>query len=155
MAARFVSVVAADLEGVMRDCGFSEVSLPGTFERVFERAVVDDGNAVGVVVRVYTTLPRGAGVVRERGADAIRVVLVDRKSGRAVWSATRTHRTQGWRERMVERMREAWRAVAGLPRCPECGRAMVERKSARTGRPFLGCAGYPECRGVRWVERSA
>ena len=31
-------------------------------------------------------------------------------------------------------------------KCPECGRPMVERKSARG--PFLGCSGFPECRHI-------
>lgn len=38
-----------------------------------------------------------------------------------------------------------------LPSCPECGRAMTVRKArtgARAGRQFLGCTGFPECKGV-------
>ncbi len=31
-------------------------------------------------------------------------------------------------------------------KCPQCGRPMVERRSARG--PFLGCSGFPECRQI-------
>lgn len=36
------------------------------------------------------------------------------------------------------------------PKCPECGRDMVRRKS-RDGKFFWGCSGYPQCRGSRSV----
>jgi DNA topoisomerase-1 len=32
-----------------------------------------------------------------------------------------------------------------VPKCPECGRDMVKRRSKR-GNPFWGCSGYPECK---------
>lgn len=38
---------------------------------------------------------------------------------------------------------------ANLPikgvKCPRCSRTMVKRYSKRTGKPFLGCSGYPSC----------
>jgi len=37
------------------------------------------------------------------------------------------------------------------PKCPECGKTMVARKS-RDGREFWGCPGYPECRGTRDMD---
>ncbi|GAA0667205.1 DNA-binding helix-hairpin-helix protein with protein kinase domain [Sphingomonas insulae] len=42
--------------------------------------------------------------------------------------------------------------VAGTPACPSCGGPMIRRaahRGARTGRPFMGCARYPTCRGTR------
>ena len=35
------------------------------------------------------------------------------------------------------------------PRCPQCKRPMVKRIRRATGAPFLGCSGYPDCRGTR------
>ncbi|MBQ8708868.1 MAG: topoisomerase DNA-binding C4 zinc finger domain-containing protein [Succinivibrionaceae bacterium] len=32
--------------------------------------------------------------------------------------------------------------------CPDCGRPMVKRRSAKTGNEFWGCSGYPECRCI-------
>lgn len=39
------------------------------------------------------------------------------------------------------------------PKCPECGKNMVERKT-RDGREFWGCPGYPECRGTRSMGKT-
>jgi restriction system protein len=33
--------------------------------------------------------------------------------------------------------------------CPACGSAMTERSNRRSGERFLGCTGYPACRGTR------
>jgi four helix bundle suffix protein len=44
-----------------------------------------------------------------------------------------------------------------LPACPLCGKAMVvrtARKGERAGSQFLGCSGYPECKGTRRLEGS-
>ena len=43
-------------------------------------------------------------------------------------------------------------ASGGLPECPECGRAMVNRTARRgpnNGRDFWGCTSYPKCKGTR------
>jgi hypothetical protein len=119
-------------------------------EKVYERVVTENGGLrMDVTIRVYTTIV--AGGAREKGADAIRVTLAHRQTGKPVWSATRTHRTQNWKERMLGRMREAWKAASGLPRCSACGLPMVLRTSSK-GAEFLGCAGYPVCRST-YVRR--
>lgn len=38
----------------------------------------------------------------------------------------------------------------GVP-CPQCGKALVERKSRR-GRTFYGCSGYPDCSFTSWEK---
>lgn len=38
------------------------------------------------------------------------------------------------------------------PNCPDCGKTMKQRVAktgAKSGKPFWGCAGYPECKGIR------
>ncbi|AGF55096.1 DNA topoisomerase-1 [Clostridium saccharoperbutylacetonicum] len=35
--------------------------------------------------------------------------------------------------------------------CPECGKAIVAKKSKK-GKKFFGCVGYPECKFVSWYE---
>lgn len=45
--------------------------------------------------------------------------------------------------------------AASTPACPACGRAMVQRTAksgAQSGNRFLGCTGYPACRGTRSIE---
>lgn len=41
---------------------------------------------------------------------------------------------------------------AAAPHCPRCGGAMIQRiakQGAKAGKPFWGCATFPDCRGVR------
>lgn len=33
--------------------------------------------------------------------------------------------------------------------CPNCNKPLVERISKKTGKPFIGCSGYPECRYIK------
>ena len=41
-------------------------------------------------------------------------------------------------------------APVGVERaCPRCGSGMVERQNRQTGSHFLGCRGFPNCRGTR------
>ena len=44
---------------------------------------------------------------------------------------------------------------ASLPKCPLCGKPMVvrtARRGSRAGAQFLGCTGFPECKGTRALE---
>lgn len=44
------------------------------------------------------------------------------------------------------------------PACPVCGKEMRKRtagKGPNAGRPFWGCAGYPECRGLLKVSNGS
>jgi restriction system protein len=50
------------------------------------------------------------------------------------------------------------RSDSGLPPCPLCGKPMTlrtARKGPHAGSQFLGCTGYPECRGTRSSDGSA
>jgi len=49
------------------------------------------------------------------------------------------------------------RSDSGLPPCPLCGKPMTlrtARKGPHAGSQFLGCSGYPACRGTRSSEGS-
>jgi four helix bundle suffix protein len=46
---------------------------------------------------------------------------------------------------------------APLPKCPLCGKLMVvrtARRGPRAGSKFLGCSGFPGCKGTRALEES-
>jgi four helix bundle suffix protein len=63
----------------------------------------------------------------------------------------------GFREKLTSIRVEARAKQEAAPVCPDCGKAMTRRK-ARTGKnagqDFWGCTGYPECKGVRKIEKS-
>lgn len=56
----------------------------------------------------------------------------------------------GFSERLTTRRlaaREEQRNAGPAPVCPQCGRPMRLRKSAKG--EFWGCSGFPECKGTR------
>jgi restriction system protein len=60
--------------------------------------------------------------------------------------------TGGFSERLMAKRleaREGQKAAEPSPECPQCGKAMRRRKSAKG--EFWGCASYPECKGTRPV----
>lgn len=38
-----------------------------------------------------------------------------------------------------------------IPMCPQCDKPLHKRKNRRTGAPFMGCSGYPQCTYTRPV----
>ena len=63
----------------------------------------------------------------------------------------------GLRERMTTarlaaRQEQSAVSPPDVPVCPQCGKAMVQRKARigpHAGQPFWGCTDYPRCRGTR------
>jgi len=53
----------------------------------------------------------------------------------------------GFREKLTAVRVEARAEKEDVPACPECGKPMKKRNSARG--EFWGCTGYPECKGTR------
>ena len=129
-------------------------------------------------IRVFTSLAARAEMVRGCGEDAVRIVVgiqrpvptetvetasqYERANATrgGFWplqtEATRVFRTAPRGEesarvaafltRLRTRLREVYAEAQKLPRCLVCGRVMRERTGGRG--PFLGCSGYPECRGT-------
>lgn len=162
---RFVAVPAARLLGELREIGGLVTARGGRFvEAVHGKEVVVDvapPSPALAIVRVYTSLERGASEVRDCGADAVRLIVGVPGEGaklRPLEEATKILRTapQGAEDRVatfLARLREAVRQAYGrareVPACPQCGRAMGLRTTRDGSRRFYGCVGYPECRGTR------
>jgi len=111
---RFVQVPAAAIRDLLAAAGFRLV--PATHgEEVYERAHDRDS---AYVVRVYSSIQRGADDARGCGEDAIRVVALYTDSkfhwpARVIpiFKATRVFRTgsvEGVLDRVIERAREAY-----------------------------------------------
>lgn len=84
---------------------FSETTVGG--ERAF-----DSDMGSGYSLRILTSIPKGQDMVREEGADAIRVQVVD-ETGAPVRSASHTKRTPGYRDRVSDKVQD-------LSTCPDC-----------------------------------
>ncbi|RDJ34991.1 MAG: hypothetical protein DWQ19_09155 [Crenarchaeota archaeon] len=148
MPATYTDITADEMHEFLTSKGFSEISIPGTIERVYGKRVRQDD--LQLSLRVYT------GVVgkhsREAGADAIRVALFMRKpSGEIVklGGSKRVHRVQNWRINLAKRI-EDWLSYMPEHKCDKCGMPMVVRTS-KNGK-FLGCSGYPNCRVTRKIN---
>ena len=62
----------------------------------------------------------------------------------------------GFREKLSAIHTEARALVENAPVCPECGKPMkrsTAKAGSNSGLDFWCCTGYPECKGVRKIER--
>lgn len=139
-------MLALSILGRLEEAGFQEEPLkeklarPELAEKVFSRVVGSPKN--GMKIMVYSTVV-GDGeavpfVVRQAGKDAIRIsgvyVTKDGKT-RGISSARRVNRTGDINdivERMVERMRAAWRSCYDINRCDACGAPKFNAKSGKS-----------------------
>lgn len=144
MATRYTPITDLDLQAWIGAAKVApeDLKLPGVFERVLYWPV--KGKDFGVIV--WTSIVPGWGS-REAGEDAIRV-CVGTRAGRVLSGTRRIHRTQGWRKRLTERVRESYLRARGWPTC-SCGATMVERTQKTSGKAFLGCSTFPKCRQTR------
>lgn len=114
---RFVQVPAAAIRERLTAAGFSLLPATNGEEEVYVRAHNRDAR---YTIKVYSSIQRGAGDVRNCGEDAIRVVAmwVDDKFSwpareRPIFKSARVYRTgtvEGVLDRMIERAREAYEA---------------------------------------------
>lgn len=61
-------------------------------------------------------------------------------------------RSGGIREKMHKARTEVAAGAEGAPDCPQCGKPMRRRRSARGD--FWGCSGYPDCKATRKCEEN-
>lgn len=146
---RYVQYTAREVRDILVCASFKEVRLPRVQELVFER----DSNNKDILIRVYSSIgPDGQG--RKSGSDAGRVILLDRISQKPVWKSKRVHRTKNFLENLLQRCRDAYKAVSVLQTCPVCKGFMIERKRKGEAKPsFYGCLSYPKCKGTKSFTR--
>jgi|APSaa5957512576_1039674.scaffolds.fasta_scaffold18626_3 hypothetical protein len=106
-----------------------------TREDVYEREVTRSGRG-RIVVQVWTSIE--GGYMRSAGKDAIRVATVfinDNGTQRGCAKERRVNRTgdiNAIAERMLGRMRDAWRGVKTIERCGSCGSPEFTSKKKNT-----------------------
>jgi hypothetical protein len=144
MSNRYRPIVLKDFAALMADMGFSEITITGTYEHVYERLY----NNPRFSVRIYSSIACNNSVSRECGADAIRVVLYDSTLDKAVISKN-VHRTQNALENTRIRAQSVWayKNANGHAHWCTCGSLMVPRQSS--GRGFLGCSSFPACKNTK------
>jgi hypothetical protein len=131
--------LAADIEALCERALFLPIQKEGTKERLFAREVPDTDGKVRVLV--YSTIEGDE--TRKCGKDAIRVCAVYRgRDGkeRGIASAdrrvNRTGTTEAICERVIDRMRQCWKATKTASKC-SCGAPQFKSKKGR-----LVCADF-------------
>jgi len=117
---KYVQITAEEMVEELAKYGLVE-SKPVSGERIFVREY-DNGTAL----MIFSSLPVFGEVVRERGADAIRIVARNNKTGNHR-KGGKVLRIDSWRSNLREKIFETL-AKYGLhdtPRCVECGSAEV------------------------------
>ena len=96
---------------------------------------------------IYTTLDKGD-KTRPIGQDAIRIILYDVRSGKAVTQLPKvipTGDAASVFDRLTDRVIEATELIADLAFCKKCGSHLVKRVNRTTGESFMACSAYPNC----------
>lgn len=171
---RYVEIPSEQLLGLLRDIG-SKVSARGGVltEGVQGREVVVDLQPAEVktVVRVYTSLSRGADAVRGCGEDAVRLVVgyMGNRNGkpefRPLTQGRRIYRTaptqlshekrvEAFLERFQDALREVYAEALNWTACPSanCKAPMHQRTNRNHGTKFWGCTRYPACNATRRID---
>ena len=126
---------------------FKEVNYDWSGELIYE-AKSDDGV---FTLRVYSSLDKRTGEAREKGADAIRTVVLHTESGRPVLKEKRTNRIQTWEKNLKKKISNMASRQSDIEICSQCGNPMVIRTN-KSGDKFYGCSQYPECTYTKSIK---
>jgi len=160
MAATYCNVTAADMRDYLEPRGF----------RQYGRDGVPDFGGVGelvwgkvfpfgpghICIRVYSGISKHTMQSREKGADAIRVVVFFRDTEGTIGKVggnKRVHRVENWRNNLQNRI-DAWEEAIEH-KCDKCGSPMavrtVKKEGPNKGRQFYSCL-TKACNGFKWKE---
>lgn len=151
MPAKPVEITAGEMHVCLNAGKRSPVWDVENGQMVASWTVTDRGTALPMRVKVYTSI--FGGVSRATGEDSIRVCLVDSKRGKGLKKMTWTCRTEGWQERLRNKIRETFEIALTIPMCPRCLNVMQARQNRASGDRFWGCSAWPTCTAVRPMQQ--
>lgn len=120
-----------------------------------ELVIVKDLKVHGLEIHIYTSVEPGSNVTRNKGEDAIRIILYDRFAGKMVHQESKILRVEGDTtvfERLTERCKNMLKIVDTMQQkdlfcqCPKHRAHTVKRTNSKTGETFYGCSLFPLCR---------
>lgn len=93
---------------------------------------------------LYSTIDKHTSRTREKGSDAIRLVVVHNEKNHLKIGRKKTLRIKTWRKNLAKKIDSLMAEGEDIVNfCSECGNVMV-RRSGSYG-DFLGCTKYPDC----------
>lgn len=177
----FVEVTSDRLLATLREIGAKITAKGGCCEEkiegqeiVFSIALPPQINPLGtqqppqpdnrteyIVVKVYTSIAKGAESARGCGEDAIRIVTGSISTGefKPISESQTIKRTApndvadregAFLERLTEALRKAYSTARSTLLC-ECGHHMAKRTNRAKGTKFWGCTTYPACTKTRKI----
>ena len=169
MAQKYIQITDEEMDEVMKELQLVRMEQKTEKHEITYMTPIPGMD--GIELRVFTTIQ--AGVSRDCGTDAIRIVLFDVSDpdfDRPIGSQGKILRVPGWQDRLIERVELMIKSAFTLKKCPdghylvvrtakakdttnvkcpECGANMIVRTARRgkfAGQKFLGCSNFPDCR---------
>lgn len=145
-----VNIQKADFDLVLQNTGldFQEVDYSWANEFVYEATTAGGMFAL----RVYSTICQQQRESRGTGEDSIKINVVHNDTGKPLFTATRTYRTPGWDERLLDKIQDLIDKKSEITKCDKCGSIMVIRENNENGNEFYGCTQWPDCKNTKPVQ---
>jgi len=142
---RYVEITQYDFEKALKKYKPILIRPPGVFEAVYKISFLNK-----MSIWVYSTIDKNTGISREKGSDAIRVVLMydDRK---IVETAPKTLRTTNWDDNVRAKMDELIEMITDY--VDPSGHPLIKKPKKDGKGSFYGCALYPECKYIYKGEK--
>lgn len=102
-------------------------------------------------IMIFSSISARTNQARDKGSDAIRTVIWDKKYEVPIGGATRTHRIETWQKNLLRKLLdllENWGEQ--VEECEVCGGWLIKREGEYG--PFLGCANFPDCHNTRDID---
>lgn len=104
-----------------------------------------------VVLRVFSTVDERTDEARNKGADAIRLAVWNKKVKGPMGGRKKTLRIKTWRKNLKNKIEDIFGESENyIKKCDECGSWMILREGEYG--EFYGCSSYPDCNNTVDVE---
>lgn len=124
---------------------FEEIKHPSG-EYVYEHSGIIPDHP-DVCIRIFSTVDKSTNVSRDKGSDAIRTTVWDKKSEMNIGGRTKTLRIKTWKENLEPKIVDIINDTKSrVTECKDedCKTGWLIEREGKYG-SFLGCTRYPSC----------
>lgn len=138
----YVEITLKEFLGFLEDGYFNyNEALPSADTKEF---VFDIPASENTLLRIFSSIDVRSKVSRDRGTDAIRLVLINKEFDVPVIRSQKTLRMANWREHLSRKINYVLGYIEYFDRaCSYCNSPLFLRKGVNGD--FWGCSKYPEC----------
>ena len=114
-------------------------------------APVDCYRTENIVLRIYSSIDERTGSNRNRGQDAIRLLVFKQDTDQLIGGESKTLRIKTWEKNLHNKITSLWNNTSQyITSCNECGSVMVVRDGPYG--KFYGCTEYPDCENKKNIN---